>query len=125
MAEKSVEKREIDTTQERPVIYATSCICEEDDKIVLELDMPGVSKDGVDIDVDNNTLTIYGKRDLASEEGAYLLRERRFGDFRRVFTIDDTVDKEKIEASMDKGVLTVHLHLKEPEKPKKISVKNG
>ena len=66
-----------------------------------------------------------GRREAQPPEGDYLLRERRDGSFFRAFTLDDTIDPEKIEAAMDAGVLTVTLHRKESEKPRKIAVTSG
>jgi HSP20 family protein len=92
---------------------------------MLRLDMPGVEKDDVDVRVENDQLIIHGTRTDEAEGENYVLRERRPGDFHQVFTIDETVDREKIDAKMDKGVLTLTLHLQEEVKPRKIEVKSG
>jgi HSP20 family protein len=99
-------------------------ICEEDGKVILRLEMPGVDKDNLDIKIDNDQLFIEGK--LAKEEvsGEYILRERRETDYFQKFTLDQTVDRNKIDASMEKGILSVTLHLKDEVKPRKIEVKS-
>ena len=121
MAEKN---KELETGRSN-AIQSRCNICEEDGNIVLGLEMPGVEKNGIDINVDNNLLEITGKREEPAIEGKYILRERRYGDFYQVFTIDETIDRNKIEASLENGVLTVTLHMKEAEKPKKIEVKSS
>jgi len=122
MAKENLGNKELETKREN-TIQSRCNICEEDGNIVLRLEMPGVEKGSVDINVDNNLLKITGKRSEPSIEGRYILRERRYGDFYHVFTIDETIDRDKIEASLENGVLTITLHQKEAEKPKKIEVK--
>jgi HSP20 family protein len=99
-------------------------ICEEEQGVVtLKLEMPGVSKDQLDIDVDGNELQVTGRREAGDSEGTYLMRERSAGTFRQVYTLDDTIDRSKIEASLEGGVLTLNLHRRESEKPRKITIK--
>jgi len=99
-------------------------ICEEEEGVVtLKLEMPGVGKDQLDIDVDGNELQITGKREASGSEGTYLMRERPSGTFRQVYTLDDTIDRNKIAASLEGGVLTLNLHRRESEKPRKINIK--
>ena len=85
--------------------------------------MPGVSKDRLDIDVDGNELQITGTRESSGSEGTYLVRERPLGTFRQIYTIDDTIDRNRIEASLERGMLTLSLHRKEAEKPRRITIK--
>ena len=93
--------------------------------VMLRLDMPGVDKEHVDIRIEDDQLIVHGSRSAESEDRTYVLRERRRGDFHQVFTLDQTIDREKIDASMDKGVLTLTLHLQEAVKPRKIEVTAG
>lgn len=107
-------------------LVPTSTIEEAGDgNIRLRLEMPGVSSDRLEIEVENRELRITGRRSAQPPEGEYLLRERREGSFHRAFTLDDTIDPDKIDAAMDAGVLTVTLRRKESEKPRKIAVKGG
>lgn len=122
---KELEKRTERGTPETRRIRSACTICEDDGKIVMRLEMPGVSKDNLDINIENNQLTIFGKRNTPETEGTYVVRERRDGDFYQVYTLDETVDRNKVEASMENGILYLTLHLKEAEKPKKIEVKSG
>jgi HSP20 family protein len=100
-------------------------IVEQDGKILVKVEMPGVTKDDVDIKLDNDQLVISGTRQDTVDEGEYLLRERACADYEKVFTIDETIDREKVDASMENGVLTLTLQIKEEVKPKKIQVKSG
>jgi HSP20 family protein len=97
-------------------------ICEEDGTVVLRLEMPGVAKNDISVNVDGDVLSIRGHR-AAPEGGKYLVRERREGDFFQRYTLDESVNRDKIAAKMDNGVLTVTLHLKDEVKPRKIEVK--
>ena len=111
--------------QQRPRLRGRCDICEDEGKIILRLEMPGVEKGDLDINVNNNQLEIVGHRKEDGLQGSYLVRERTQGDYYHLYTIDETVDRDKIDASLENGILTVTLQLKEAEKPKKISVKTG
>ncbi len=110
-------------TEKRREIRPKSCINQEDGVVRLQLEMPGVRKDGLDIRVDNDELTIVGRRSFDDENRAFLVQERRRGDFVQRYTIDETIDREKINADLDDGMLTLELHLKEAVRPRKIEVK--
>jgi HSP20 family protein len=101
-------------------------VCEEDQgQIVMKLEMPGVNQDNLDLRYEDNILHITGRREPRSADVTYLVRERQSGTFYQAYTLDHTVDPEKIDASIANGVLTVTLHRKEAEKPRKITVKSG
>jgi HSP20 family protein len=123
---KDIEVRKEREKEQERFIRPFCFICEEEQGVVtLKLEMPGVSKDQLDIDVDGNELQITGKREPSRSEGTYLMRERPSGTFRQTYTLDDTIDRSKIEASLEGGVLTLHLHRREAEKPRKITVKSS
>ncbi len=107
----------------RPTVLPVCSIQEEDGKVVLFLELPGVEKGDVSISVENDELKIHGKRNIPVRESKYLFRERRQADFYSSFTLDDTIDRDRIEAETSQGTLTVTLHLKESGKPKQISVR--
>jgi len=96
-------------------------IRETADEVVLQFDMPGVSKDNVDLTVDKGMLTVVGKAD-PEEAGTAVYRETRVGDYRRQFSLTKDVDPDSITAEMDAGVLTVSIHKPEKEKPRKIKI---
>ena len=121
---KDVEVRKEQEKEQVRFIRPFCFICEEEAGVVtLKLEMPGVGKDQLDIDVDGNELQITGKREPGGSEGTYLMRERPSGTFRQAYTLDDTIDRNKIEASLEGGVLTLNLHRRESEKPRKITIK--
>lgn len=106
------------------VVRPVGNICEENGQVVLRLEMPGVSKDDVDIRIEDNHLLVRGNRRSDKAPGVYLVRERSRGDFYQRFTLDQTVDQSKVDAKMNRGVLTISLSLKEEVKPRRIEVKS-
>jgi len=96
-------------------------VLESPDAVVLRFDMPGVSKDRVDITVDKGTLTVTGHADK-EQTGQCVYRETRIGDYQRQFTLTEDVDVDRVTADMDAGVLTIHIPKAEKAKPKKIKV---
>jgi HSP20 family protein len=96
-------------------------IYEVEDGYVLEADVPGVTKDSLEIYLDQNELTLLGRRTPTSLETAHY-RESANGDFRRVFELNPEINAEKITARVENGVLTLHLAKREAAKPRKISV---
>ena len=105
-----------------PVRRSVCDIRRKEDTIVMRLEMPGVGKDGLEVNVDGNSLVIEGRRKAEADRGEWLVREIRAGDFRMEFTIDETIDRDAIRASLDRGVLTVSLGLSEAVKPRKIAI---
>jgi HSP20 family protein len=117
--------QEVERKEGTPTVRPISNICEENGKVVLRLEMPGVSKDDVDVRIEDDHLVVQGKRsEQIPENGKFVVRERLRGDYYQRFTLDDTVDREKVEAKMDHGILTVTLNLKESVKPRKIEIKS-
>lgn len=106
------------------VTYATPLanIRETKDGYVLEAEMPGVGKDGLEVTVENGELAIVGRRSAASEPGRSVYRESRQADYRRVFELDPSIDSGKITARIEQGVLTLQLPKAESVKPRKIAV---
>lgn len=99
-------------------------IYETKDDIVMIADMPGVAKDAIDINLEKGVLSIKGRVDSFTPDGFELTyAEYDVGDYERSFTLDDTIEQEKIEASYNNGVLTLRLPKAEKVKPKKIEVK--
>lgn len=76
------------------------------DEYRIRLDVPGISKDRLKVEVADGTLTVRGERD-AEESGTYMKRERRFGAFMRSFTLPEPVGKKDISARFKDGVLTL------------------
>jgi len=97
-------------------------IYETKDGYVLEAEMPGVGKDGLEITLDNNEIAITGRRAAETVTGQPVFRERRLADYRRVFELDPAIDTARIEAKLEQGVLTLALPKSERVKPRKIAV---
>ena len=98
---------------------------EDADRIYVEAELPGYSKDEVDITLENSTLTISAERKSEKQTekpGQYLLNERRFNRFLRSFTLPPTVDEGSVQANLQDGVLYVTINKREETKPRKIKV---
>jgi HSP20 family protein len=123
------EKQEAQTrgesTRNVPVFIPAVDIYESADGMVLLADMPGVSSEGVEIDLKEGQLTIRGTAREEGGGGRSLLREYAVGDYYRQFTVSNLIDHSKIEASMKDGVLKVVLPKAEAAKPRKIAIKAG
>ncbi len=111
-------------TKARPSTFAVprATIREEKESYLLELEMPGVRKDGLEITVENNELTVIGRRSDSELKGEAVYRESRPLDYRRVFDLDPSIDVGKISAKMDQGIVTLTLPKAESVKPRKIVV---
>ena len=102
-------------------------IYEDEHKIVLKLEVPGMKENELDIQVENNVLTVKGERKFEKEEKEENFHriERRYGSFFRSFALPNTVDAGKVSASYDAGVLKIALVKREESKPKQIKVQVG
>jgi HSP20 family protein len=98
---------------------------ETEDRYEVTMDLPGLERDAVGVSFEDGTLTVSGKREFANEESGetYHRIERSFGTFARSVSLPHTTDAEKIQASFDKGVLTVAVPKAELAKPRTIEVK--
>lgn len=97
-------------------------IYETKDGYVLEADLPGVNKDGLEITLEGHEITITGHRSVENTSGEPLFRERHAVDFRRVFELDPAIDATRISARMSQGVLFLTLPKSEEVKPRRIPV---
>ena len=97
-------------------------VLENTDGYTLEVEMPGVSKENLEMWVENNELTIVGRRSMPTIEGTLLHRESRPENFRRAFELDPSIDSEKISAKIEQGVVSLTLPKAEQVKPRKITV---
>lgn len=97
-------------------------IFETQEGYVLQAEMPGVSKEGLEITLEGNEITIVGRRNPEKVNGQILFRESNKADFRRVFELDPAIDTGKVSAKIDQGVVTVTLPKSERVKPRKINV---
>jgi HSP20 family protein len=99
-------------------------LVEAGDDFVLRADLPGLSEDDVNIELDDNVLTISGQRKAEHEEHkeGYYRVERASGSFSRSLTLPDGVDPERVQASFDRGVLEVRIPKPEQGKPRKVTI---
>ena len=99
-------------------------IYETTDGIVLKVELPGVSKDDVSVEVKDNVLTLKGERLLDPEikDEHYYRKERNFGKFNRSFSLQEPINPDRIKASFKDGVLTIDISRPEEEKPKQVTV---
>ena len=97
---------------------------ETDDALVLTAELPGMTRDDVEIQVTDNTLILKGEKKLSREvkRENYHRMERVYGNFSRSFTLPANVDHEKIKARFKDGVLEVTLPKSESAKPKQIPI---
>jgi HSP20 family protein len=94
---------------------------------ILRADLPGVSEDDVNIELDSNVLTVSGERKSAHEDRkqGYYRVERSYGSFRRSLRLPEGVDAEAIKATFDKGVLEISVPKPEAAKPHKVQITVG
>ena len=99
-------------------------VYEDEQKVVLKLEVPGMKREDLDIQIENKTLTIRGERKFETEEKQENFRriERRYGSFFRAFTLPGTLDTEQIKAGYDAGVLRIELQKRAEAKPKQVKV---
>ena len=94
-----------------------------DHEVVLKAELPDMTREDIDITVENDTLTIKGEKKLPADAGEQFHRvERRYGAFSRSFSLPQTVDTSKVAADYRNGVLTIRLPLREEAKPRQIKV---
>lgn len=106
----------------RPFITPEVNIYETKDGYLLEAEMPGVNKGGLELTLENNTLTLVGRRKDRPVTGHVIQIESRPADFRRVFELDPAVETTRISARMEQGLLTVELPKAEAVKPRRVKV---
>ena len=116
------ETRESDRGQAEQFITPPGSVTEIADGHMLEIEMPGVKKDGLEISVENNELTVIGRRSLPAVEATLIHRESRPENFRRMFEFDPSIDTDKITAKIDQGLVALILPKAEHVKPRKITV---
>ena len=94
----------------------------EGESFIVEFDLPGVSQDSIDIDVERNVVTIRAERPARASDAELVAAERPRGVFSRQLVLGDNLDTEHIEAGYDGGVLTLKIPVAEHAKPRKIEI---
>ena len=105
----------------RPVVMPMDA-WREGDQFVIEFDLPGVTPETIDLDVERNVLTVRAERVARNGDWEMLASERTRGVFSRQLVLGDNLDLERIEASYDAGVLRLVVPVAEKAKPRKIEI---
>jgi HSP20 family protein len=102
-------------------------LVETEGEFVLKADLPGLTEDDVNIELEDNVLTISGERKVDQEhrQDGYYRFERGYGSFRRSLTLPEGVDPESVKASFTHGVLEVRVPKPEERKPRKVAISVG
>jgi HSP20 family protein len=124
MAENNLVQAEKKSEVKTPELTrGTAAFTPRVDIIETPEDLPGVRSEDVDVRFENGELILHGKCPPRQQPANFLRNEFEVGDFYRVFTLNESIDAEKIVAELKQGVLTVHLPKSEALKPRKITVK--
>jgi HSP20 family protein len=119
----TLAQRDSTSTPESPAyLIPVADIASSGDAYVLQVEMPGVDKSGLELTVENGELLIVGHRRRIDSIGEPVYREMRTNDYRRVYELDPSIDTGKINARIEQGLLTVTLPKAETVKPRKIAV---
>ena len=102
-------------------------LVETEDAFVLKADLPGVTESDVNVEVEDNVLTVSGERKAEHEDKreGYVRVERSYGSFRRSLTLPEGVDADAVSASFDRGVLEVRIPKPEQRKPHRVRISAG
>jgi len=124
MQTKIEPKKTSEVAETRRVHFTTPAVNlhQEEGGFLLEADLPGVEKTGVDLRMEDGKLIITGHRKAEPGNGRVLHREIAGMDYRRVFDLDPVIDPESIAATMEQGVLRIRLSKSEAHRPRKIKV---
>jgi len=113
------------TKPEKQFIPAVD-IFENNEQVTIIAEMPGVPLESINVNLEDDLLTITGDRQPEElQEARPLLREYEIGHYHRRFTLAETIEQEKVQASLNEGMLTIILPKTAPAKPRKIEIKTG
>jgi len=121
------EKKELVSKDEKTVparyYVPTTDIFETDDALTLVMELPGVEKQAIDVNVENDVLRIEARIDFVNYEGLEpLYTEYNIGHFARSFTLSNKIDQQQISAQLDDGVLTLTLKKAKEAMPRRIAI---
>jgi HSP20 family protein len=100
---------------------------EQENEYLMEVELPGLTENDIELNVEDNILTLSSKKEESKEEkkNGYLIRERCNTEFARTFVLPKDVDREKVKAEFKNGLLVVNIPKKPEAKPRKIDVKSN
>jgi HSP20 family molecular chaperone IbpA len=121
------EKREVERQQESTIparaFLPPTDIFESEDALTIVMEMPGVDREDIAVNVENGVLNVEGRLDFSKYEGMQpVYTEYNVGHYRRSFSLSSKIDQDRISAQMQDGVLTLLLPKSEEAKPRRISV---
>jgi HSP20 family molecular chaperone IbpA len=127
---KELTQRDVQTRQHRELpqrsIRPEVDIFEDETGIMLKADLPGVTKEGLDIQVDKETLSIDGKAEIEMPEAMQAVyADVRATRYQRSFSLSSELDGDRTEASLNDGVLSLRIPKREQYQPRKIEIRNG
>lgn len=107
--------------------FPVTDVSETPEHLILRLEVPGLNRDQIKISVENNVLTVRGEKEqeTTSENENFYRTERSYGTFERSFSLPAHVDTDKVQATIDNGVLTVRLPRREEARPRQIEIQSG
>lgn len=111
-------------TTNRPAVMPLDA-WREGDRFILEFDLPGVSMDSIDVNVERDVLTVRAERVARNGDWEMLSSERPHGQFTRQLVLGDNLDLDHIEASYEAGVLRLTVPVAEQAKPRKIEIRGS
>ena len=111
-------------TNQLPLTMPAIDVFENDSEILLHADMPGVVKEDISVNIDNGKMTLTGIRRLHTT-GAANWREFTDTEFRRIFSVPQSIDIDKVHAELKEGVLRLHLPKSDAAKPRQIEIITG
>lgn len=102
-------------------------VSETGTEVTIRAEVPGIAAKDLDISVSGTTLTIAGQKEETEEkkEENFYRCERRFGSFRRIVELPETIDADKVTAESDNGIVTIHIAKKPSAKPRQIEIKSS
>ena len=123
----NVYLRDEDTSFRGSWVPAVDIFETENHDLVVRAELPGMTRENIEVTVENGTLVLKGEKKFDAEvkEEQYRRIERAYGTFHRSFTLPNTVDASKVSADFKHGVLTVKLPFREEARPRTINVEVG
>ena len=108
-------------TTERPAVMPMDAF-RHDGEFVIQLDLPGIDSDSIDLTVERNVLTVHAERKRPDDDAERVVGERTYGMFSRQMFLGDTLDVDELEADYTDGVLTIRIPVAEQAKPRRIEI---
>jgi HSP20 family molecular chaperone IbpA len=119
------EPQALAQSDQRPAVAPACDVYENNDEVLVVADVPGVTAEALNVNLDKGELTIAARRDISTKDETFLGVEYRDCEFRRRFAVPSGIDAGKISAELEDGVLWLHLPKSEALKPRQIAVRTG